>query len=334
MIGNIQMLRGIAALAVAFYHTAILLPGGAHTDFLGVPTFFVISGFIMCHIAHKEPAQFLLRRVIRIVPLYWLCTIGIFLLSVRVGAFRSSTWTVNDFGLYLAGSLFFSPSEKFFPYIGAGWTLNLEMYFYMLFALALLISRRAAPLLAGGAVLAGLMLPYLGCGHYACAFYGHFYVWFFPIGIGLFYAWSFVKDRLPVKPTMVGGGVALFSCYFLQPFLGDAPIASPLLYVLPAIIVAAALCLASVGADVRAWPILLLGDASYALYLMHSTLIGMWSPVGSAWSAIVILAVCSLIAIGTHLLIERPIDRFLRARLLCRRSHAAADVSVARLATP
>ena len=48
MLFNLQILRGIAAVGVAFYHTDFRLAGNHHTEFFGVSTFFVISGFIMC----------------------------------------------------------------------------------------------------------------------------------------------------------------------------------------------------------------------------------------------------------------------------------------------
>ena len=77
-----QLLRGIAALGVVFYHTDFRLAGGYHTDFFGVTTFFIISGFIMCYITHADAAHFLERRIIRIVPLYWLLTAGVTLRSI------------------------------------------------------------------------------------------------------------------------------------------------------------------------------------------------------------------------------------------------------------
>ena len=67
---NIQILRGLAALAVAHYHTGALI-FGVHTDFSGVCVFFVISGFIMNHINRTDADQFRVKRLIRIVPLYW-----------------------------------------------------------------------------------------------------------------------------------------------------------------------------------------------------------------------------------------------------------------------
>jgi len=49
-----QILRRLAALGVVFYHTDFRLPGDWHTEFFGVSTFFVISGFIMCFIT-RDP---------------------------------------------------------------------------------------------------------------------------------------------------------------------------------------------------------------------------------------------------------------------------------------
>ena len=67
---NLQFLRGFAALGVVFYHTDFRLAGEWHTDFSGVAIFFVISGFIMCFITRVDADRFLVKRLIRIVPMY------------------------------------------------------------------------------------------------------------------------------------------------------------------------------------------------------------------------------------------------------------------------
>ena len=41
MISNLQILRGLAAVGVVFYHIDFRLPGDWHTEFFGVSTFFV-----------------------------------------------------------------------------------------------------------------------------------------------------------------------------------------------------------------------------------------------------------------------------------------------------
>jgi peptidoglycan/LPS O-acetylase OafA/YrhL len=68
----------------------------------------------------------------------------------------------------LLSDLFFIPrldssGAVIYPVLSVGWTLSLEMYFYLLFAGALQINRRAAPAIAAVAVfavwLSGFYLP-------------------------------------------------------------------------------------------------------------------------------------------------------------------------------
>ena len=101
----------------------------------GVDVFFVISGFIMWMVTAEPvgPAQFLWHRVVRIVPLYWIATL-------IMAAHRSSS--VSD----TVNSLLFWPyrdaNDELWPVLVQGWTLNFEMFFYLLFAAALIIPRR------------------------------------------------------------------------------------------------------------------------------------------------------------------------------------------------
>ena len=82
---SVQYLRGAAAMLVLASH-ALLYPliehdlGFGRLGWLGVILFFVISGFIMVHASRRlfgtagARAEFLRRRLARIVPLYWLVT--------------------------------------------------------------------------------------------------------------------------------------------------------------------------------------------------------------------------------------------------------------------
>ena len=102
----------------------------------------------MTHITRASCDQFFLHRLIRIVPLYWLATAIYATLVVVVypviGKQSDNAVTLKT----LLYDLFFIPrldSEGtiIYPVLGVGWTLNLEMYFYLLFAGALEISRQA-----------------------------------------------------------------------------------------------------------------------------------------------------------------------------------------------
>lgn len=70
---SIQLLRAIAATAVVVYHIPLFREGA-----WGVDIFFVISGFIMALVTERSTRHFFAKRVIRVVPLYWLGTFGVF----------------------------------------------------------------------------------------------------------------------------------------------------------------------------------------------------------------------------------------------------------------
>lgn len=118
----------------------------------GVDIFFVISGFIMWVTTAPErttPASFVVNRIVRIVPLYWIATL---LLYGGWLIFRDHAQVppVSNF----LQSLFFIPftsarTGDIQPLLIAGWTLNYEMFFYAVFACAFMVARRYRLLLIG-----------------------------------------------------------------------------------------------------------------------------------------------------------------------------------------
>src|SRR5205085_6006264 len=117
----------------------------------GVDLFFVISGFVMVYSSEAlfgrldGPVRFFLRRLARIAPLYWVVTIAIILYIYA--AHGATLWTIYSPGSLLASFLFW-PYPRLdglaFPVHLLGWTLNYEMFFYAVFAFAILLPRRAA----------------------------------------------------------------------------------------------------------------------------------------------------------------------------------------------
>ena len=78
MLFNIQVLRAVASLLVVHAHAAagglgLSWVGGAN----GVDLFFVISGFIIAYVASIDSDQFMARRLVRIVPIYWVSTLAL-----------------------------------------------------------------------------------------------------------------------------------------------------------------------------------------------------------------------------------------------------------------
>jgi exopolysaccharide production protein ExoZ len=162
MIRAIQYLRGIAALMVVWHHALgqldttqqfIRLPpvGG-----YGVDLFFVISGFIMLVTTWDKqigPVEFMRHRIRRVVPLYWTATLLMIALAVVApSVFKTLKWDAAS----VVKSLLFVPYESLSfpgtisPLLVPGWSLNYEMFFYVLFALLLMVGRGwRVPLMIG-----------------------------------------------------------------------------------------------------------------------------------------------------------------------------------------
>jgi exopolysaccharide production protein ExoZ len=142
---SIQYLRAIAALAVVLFHAAERSGGHFQIGAAGVDVFFVISGFIMWTISERRPVtpwRFLLDRLQRIAPSYWIVT-AIMIAGAVAGLFPNMKLTTG----HILGSMIFIPERSpsngmIWPVLVQGWTLNYEMFFYAIFGAALLLSRR------------------------------------------------------------------------------------------------------------------------------------------------------------------------------------------------
>src|SRR5689334_19470644 len=138
---SVQYLRALAATLVVFIHAG-QFPGFENAldttvGHVGVDIFFVISGFVMAVTAGTSdyPAgRFFIKRLIRIIPIYWFLTIiTAGLLVSAPSLFRDNifTWTHFLFSLLFIPHL--SPVGGYSPLIKIGWTLNFEMFFYVVF---------------------------------------------------------------------------------------------------------------------------------------------------------------------------------------------------------
>jgi hypothetical protein len=181
---SIQVLRGMAALAVVLMHVSEMLlqytdghgifcriASFWHIGAAGVDLFFVISGFVMVESTRNmfqtkgASRTFLIRRLIRIVPLYWLYTTLMLLLVLLPFTLKESVFSF----IYTLKSYLFVPACNpatglALPLVPQGWTLSLEMYFYLLFALLLQFERRwllpSLTLFFAASAIAGLCIDF------------------------------------------------------------------------------------------------------------------------------------------------------------------------------
>ncbi|HGH3374924.1 TPA: acyltransferase family protein [Kluyvera cryocrescens] len=145
-VDTVQILRGIAAVLVLLCHFDIyfdsLFPGTKSlfsNGVVGVDIFFIISGFVI-YISYKSDSalEFFIKRFFRV---YIPAAIAI-LLTVKIAGIG-----IAGNGAFLKSILFIPLSNENPPFYGYNllavvWTLTYEMYFYVLFAIAIALSKR------------------------------------------------------------------------------------------------------------------------------------------------------------------------------------------------
>ncbi len=334
---GIQALLGVAAVMVTVHHLTLFWSAeflGSQTanqwthGAAGVDIFFLISGFVMAISTTGERVptalDFMRRRVIRIAPLYWLATLAMCLKPIIL-AFYPSLAVHNNAPTsvrYILACLFFIPARdatgSVIPILNAGWTLNLEMFFYLLFATALLLGIRPIRFLTPAMLILaaiGLSLPE---NRPAIAVLTDPIMLEFLAGVLLAYA---VRGgfRINVKlAALLGlGGIAALLITSPQ----HTALYREMEWGIPALLILVAVVMLEQRYG-RLWPqwILKIGDASYSLYLIHVLL--RWPlislahkvPAASAHQGVFVtgaLAILLLIARLSYWIIEKRFTRVL-----------------------
>ncbi|MET4045483.1 exopolysaccharide production protein ExoZ [Bradyrhizobium sp. RT6a] len=345
----LQALRGFAAALVVFHHAAraftvnwpIDLPGLRFFAFssdrivaagaIGVDIFFVISGFIMVFVSEpyvireKPVRDFIARRAIRIYPMYAIATSAVIAIGLlrfyrhfSIDALPPIPMTRIVAAFAFIPTLDSNGSVQ--PILGVGWTLFYEFFFYLCFASALAVfGRRIIRPLATAFCLANAIAWTFG-GHDAISqFFRNTIVFEFLFGcaigslfqrqaISASYAWSSLTLGLVL---IVAGSSFTFpeSTRFI--FWG-----------VPAAIVLLS-CVKLEFARVKCPPILmLLGDASYSVYLAHVIIIYEGRDVIrkminiSQWPGDLVILLFALFAIASGIAVYRVVESPLNSLLL------------------
>ncbi|MCX7285451.1 MAG: acyltransferase [Novosphingobium sp.] len=336
-IASVQMLRFLAAFAVLVGHVEIFTyhlgrfrgvelwrPALVGKGAFGVDLFFAISGFVMIvssqrlYGAQRARGAFVARRLMRIVPLYWLALAFTVAWGWRFGPAADAPTVASAFAFVPHASTI--ANGRIVPPLEVGWTLNYEMLFYALFAVCL-ASDAAATARRIGLVLGALVA--LGM---ATALPQPLAFWTDPvmieflggIGIALLYR-AGLRLAMPLRVAMLGLGALLVLAPFSGPqgALMQGGWSRALTWGAAGWLVLAATVLGPLRLP-RADRWNLAGDLSYALYLVHMPLLMvaqfLWRhlaiPYGPAWATVFAASTigASLIAaVIAHRLIERPI---------------------------
>lgn len=290
---SIQILRGLAAVAVVIDHVTHYM----HKSFsgeswlfssniynvggLGVDLFFCISGFIMVITTHNKPnglsqsISFLKKRFVRIYPTYWFyCIITLALPFILYG--KTDLISKYD-SLFLLQSFLLLPAKisetSFSPFLGQGWTLQYELYFYLVFALALLVFRGwKVVALCSSMIIALLAISkYSVFNEYINYLVSNAIVIDFIMGMiaaNIYISCSYKDVSIP--PII--GWIAFFVTVLLISFnvIYKSPIDRVILFGVPSFFIVTMFSLVNINPRKLINKFLVqLGEASYSIYLAH-----------------------------------------------------------------
>lgn len=340
---SIQGLRALAVLLVVGAHEHDFLDRfHIHSIFQtltaleswGVDLFFVISGFVMMT-AHwndfdvaGSPARFLMRRAIRIFPMYWLVTLLLYgLFSALPGLLLN--WVGGHSNLALSLALLVPRGR--YPLLWVGWTLVFEMYFYYVFAASLNFSRRLALTLIGGWAALIVVLQFVPLSQN---------IWYKTLTDGLVLeftlgvlAGTLVAKKMVLRTAPSLGLVALACVALTFAFHAaydprhelhvDLPLRFLTVGMPMALLLYGAVCLEARKKFAIPATFLFLGDASYSIYLTHAVFyvalgrILSRSIPGHMPAFVTILVVPIAVVLGgcaVYRWVERPLLKLSRAR--------------------
>lgn len=264
----IQVMRLLSASLVLLIHAHVFSEGEWAVDL-----FFVISGFIIPWVAHDTVKVFFIKRIVRIAPLYWVATLAI----AAIGLFKPSLLGDTTVSLeYFLKSIFFVPFDKngvgFSPLLFLGWTLNYEVYFYLLFALSMRFCKQHVILCTSMLIIIlKIMMMTVLVDFSLSRFYGDSIVLEFVVGMLLFQVW---RDFRPLiyryrylLAAIFGAASTMLLFYNTQDrFLNYGLLASAVFVTIFVLLM---------GQRVNRF-LMALGDAAFSVYITHIFIIDLF----------------------------------------------------------
>lgn len=336
-------MRAIAALFVFLIHSGGLGLrdlGPAASNFVdsakfGVAIFFVISAYCLCLItqeawngARVNWAAFYVRRVFRIVPMYFTALFAAAgLLLLRGNAPADLGWSL------LSHVTFWNILDTPHAHdIFVEWTVVVEVAFYAIFPFVLLLARKirwgilALALLFSWRAVRMTLLAAIG-GAWGANFYFTlpFHIYAFLFGMAAYVAVRKRPWNRWASEVIAWGSLAYMLWSMTAP--DDNINEVPITWATAGIIVGCANPEVLLARFLRWRPLLILGTISFSIYLVHFLVLSL-APPGTLWAASA-LAMTLAISMLTFAFIEQPCREFGRrmARSLQARNGATALVS-------
>lgn len=267
-IDNIQSLRAIACVFVCLNHFNLI---NANTyGSIGVEYFFIISGYLtLANFYNKGyiSRRYLVDKVVKIMPIYWIMTLIVFLIGLIFPfLFSSLSFTMEN----LFCSMFLIPGHEFFLY--PGWTLTYMFLFYFMFYVTYLFHKTCPEIIASimivGLIVVYNILPDEGMFNTAKAYCNPIMIEFL-YGMMAYRIVTFVLTKMKriktIKGTAIGYTLVVMSFFITKYF--------ECRYFVPAIFVTIVIMIFVLTEIKSSKWLVYIGDLSYVIYIIHPLLI-------------------------------------------------------------
>lgn len=297
--GSLDGLRALAVLAVVWHHSPAgrgLGVGGSlwpasFRGYLGVDLFFVLSGFLITtlllrereHFGRIAVGQFLARRALRIMPLYYaVLGLAAFYLGVVSPDVAMAAPFFADLPWYATFTSNWLHAGTFFIIL---WSLAAEEQFYIAWSTLMRALDDGAAYVAAAVIVVGLLANYGALDAALAALLGPRFreldmvqATFTPLALGCLAAWLLHGERgFEAATRMLGARAAAPLAMFVLIALASSPEPEPLRFARPFTQLAmTALVVACVVREdnglargLRLRALARLGVVSYGVYLWH-----------------------------------------------------------------
>lgn len=349
----LQALRGVAVLLVILFHIAVqenaTTPSLQYLAFFenfgygGVNLFFVISGFVMAYISQdrwgnrEKWRDFVTRRAVRIYPTYWL----VFLITAAVftGYYGKANCLAGDWGKTF-GAITLARDPRDMCFVPQAWTLHWELLFYLTFSAAFFLSRKWSIRLGVIWAFASVCVIAFARNQVSENIFDYcIYNLHFLAGTALCLVYPKLPSGRPILWILAGASLFVLSAILNgQGLMDTEDRLHRLVQFVPASLM---LLYGFLGLEDRriappSW-LLLLGNASYSIYLIHLTMFLVFrretagmihTPFTHLLWDIGLLAAAIIPGVLIFYAFEKPVIGF--AKSLLRRNFAAPALSTAK----
>ncbi|GGF25856.1 acyltransferase [Halobacillus andaensis] len=329
----VQISRAIAILFVLLGHANIVFYSGIGYDWFqmgqwertgGVDFFFIVTGFMIFYLYHNKAGvkgasiDFIKKRAIRIYPLYWIFTL-LALAAVYVIPSIGEPYSMD----VILKSIFTLPTE---PVLSSAWSLSHIVFFYFLFSTYLFKPNLFKPIIMLWIVITALVETKLivNIDTFLFSFSS------LEILFGSFVAYLSLKRNFKYSTLFIIVGFIGYLSVWLNNIYHIADIHTPTFYCLSAMMIM--LGIAEKDKVERRVPKFLsyLGDASYSIYIAHGPFLQLYflfmqkyqltSSVHPFILMVSILALTTISSCMVYSIIERPLNQYLRTKLLTKKT--------------